>query len=478
LARLVNFGLTLSHEGVSISEFPNSWLVLLSVLKLDAKEGKDIVAIAKTGSGKTLGFALPFLARSELGSLHPRAQPCKRPRMVVLAPTRELVQQISSVVEEFASLASKDEGKYPVRTIVGGLPKGEQKQAIRTQGADIVCGTTGRLLDLTENDGALDLSGVELLVLDEADRMLDMGFVDDVKRIAGMCPATRQTVFFSATWPRAVHRLATTITRDGSTATVTVGARKSAAPPSSEDAAIAKGGSDEGAEVPADVQTEGPPTANERIKQIVEIMQNGKVKLPRLLDLLWEHKLKKILIFALYKKEAANLEWQIQSKGFPEAAAMQGDMSQTARNHVLENFRTGKSKIMIATDVASRGLDVKDIDLVINYTFPLTIEDFVHRIGRTARGSKTGTAITLFNVGPAEGVQDEKQHAGDLARVLRQANQVVPPAIEKLANSTIGNKATKKKGHALYGNHFKDEDTMAKLEAKKVHTTFGDSDDE
>merc|ERR1711934_787910 len=119
-------------------------------------------------------------------------------------------------------------------------------------------------------------------------------------------------------------------------------------------------------------------------------------------------------------------------------------MSQTARNHVLENFRTGKSKIMIATDVAARGLDVKDIDLVINYTFPLTIEDFVHRIGRTARGSRSGLAITLFNVGPAEGVQDEKQHAADLARVLRQAKQDVPSEIEKLAGSTQGNKATKK----------------------------------
>merc|ERR1711998_577653 len=143
-----------------------------------------------------------------------------------------------------------------------------------------------------------------------------------------------------------------------------------------------------------------------------------------------------------------------------------------------ENFRTGKARLLIATDVASRGLDVKDVDLVINYTFPLTIEDFVHRVGRTARGTRSGMAITLFNAGPADGVQDEKCHAGDLVRVLRQAKQPVPAELDKIAGTSQGNKATKKKAHPLYGNFFKDEAEMAKLEAKKVHKTFDDSDDD
>lgn len=430
-------------------------------------EGKDLVAIAKTGSGKTLGFTLPFLALSELGTLENGQQKSHQPRMVCLAPTRELVQQIATVVEEFAALASKVEGKYPVTTIVGGLPKWQQKQTIKDSGADIVCATTGRLLDLVENDGALDLSKLQFLVLDEADRMLDMGFVDDVKKLASRCPATRQTVFFSATWPRAVHRLATSLTRDSSTATVTSGAKK-----------IALDSVEDEEDGPGDVETEGPPVANDKIQQIVEIVYDGRKKQNRLIELLHEHKKKKIIVFGLYKKECATLERNLQQRGFPECVALQGDMQQTARNTVMENFRTGKARLLIATDVASRGLDVKDIDLVINYTFPLTIEDFVHRVGRTARGTKSGMAITLFNAGPADGVQDEKCHAGDLVRVLRTAKQPVPAELDKIAGTSQGNKATKKKAHPLYGNFFKDEAEMAKLEAKKVHKTFDDSDDE
>jgi ATP-dependent RNA helicase DBP3 len=432
-------------------------------------EGKDLVAIAKTGSGKTLGFTLPFLALSELGTLETIQQPSCQPRMVCLAPTRELVQQIATVVEEFAALASKVAGKYPVTTIVGGLPKWQQKQMIKDTGADIVCATTGRLLDLVENDGALDMSKVQFLVLDEADRMLDMGFVDDVKKLASRCPATRQTVFFSATWPRAVHRLATSLTRDSSTATVTVGAKK---------IALADAVSGDEEDGPGDVETEGPPVANDKIQQIVEIVYDGRKKQNRLIELLHEHKKKKIIVFGLYKKECATLERNLQQRGFPECVALQGDMQQTARNTVMENFRSGKARLLIATDVASRGLDVKDIELVINYTFPLTIEDFVHRVGRTARGARSGMAITLFNAGPADGVQDEKCHAGDLVRVLRQAKQPVPAELDKIAGTSQGNKATKKKAHPLYGNFFKDEAEMAKLEAKKVHKTFDDSDDE
>jgi len=443
-----------------------AWPLLMS--------GMDAIGVAKTGSGKTLAFALPFLARSELGEFETWKQPSNKPRMVVLAPTRELVQQIATVITEFAALASKVEGRYPVVTIVGGMPKRDQCQQIRTQGADIVCGTVGRLLDLATTDyQALDLSCVQMFCLDEADRMLDMGFVDDVKRIAGFCPASRQTVLFSATWPRAVHRLAKSLTRTDNTATITVGARKGKA----QAKAAADENGEEASEGDIDVG-EGRPVANDKITQKVEVMYNPKAKLPRLIELLGKHREKKIIIFALYKKEAATLERLLQQRGFPEIVALQGDMTQTARYEAMDAFKTGKTKLLVATDVASRGLDVKDIGLVINYTFPLTIEDYVHRIGRTARGDKSGSAITFFNGGPADGVQDEKSHAGDLVRVLQQTKQEVPADLAKLAGSSGGNKATKKKAHPIYGMFFKDEAEMAKLEAKKTHVTFDNSDDE
>lgn len=289
-----------------------------------------------------------------------------------------------------------------------------------------------------------------------------MGFVDDVNRIAALCPSERQTVLFSATWPKAVNRLAKGITRAGATAKLTV-----------RGANAGRDGDNGG-----DGGSEGQPTANERIVQQVECVHDSRSKMSRLIELLQTHRKKKILVFALYKKEAASLERILQQRGFPEAKALQGDMMQVARNAVMEAFRSNETKLLIATDVASRGLDVRDIEMVINYTFPLTIEDYVHRIGRTARGTNSGLAITLFNIGPADGVQDEKIHAGDLARVLRQTGQVVPGEVERLAGSTGGNKATKKKAHPLYGNFFKDEEEMAKLEAKKTHVTFDDSDGE
>jgi len=222
----------------------------------------------------------------------------------------------------------------------------------------------------------------------------------------------------------------------------------------------------------------GALKANDKVEQTVEVLSDPKEKFPRLLQILKANSRAKVLIFGLYKKECATLERSLQDRGYPDVRALQGDMSQEARYKVMDAFKTGKLQILIATDVASRGLDVPNIDLVVNYTFPLTIEDFVHRVGRTARGGKSGRAITLFNNGRIEGVQEEKQHAGDLVRVLREASQHVPDALAKIAESSQGNKATKKKDHPLYGKFFKDEATMAKLEAKKMHKTFADSDDE
>jgi len=313
---------------------------------------------------------------------------------------------------------------------------------------DMLVATPGRLQDLVEEQ-TLELKHVQYLVLDEADRMLDMGFIDTVKTLISKMPKAgkRQTCMFSATWPATVHNLATQFLD----APVHVGI----------------GSVDEGM------------IANTAIRQEVEILNNEKEKPQRLLHYLRQHYApnKKIIIFGLYKKETAWLETFLYEKGYDKVIALQGDMTQDKRTKAIADFKATRCTPLIATDVASRGLDVQDVELVINYTFPLTIEDYVHRIGRTGRAGKKGLAVCLF-CPDSKGVQDEKSHAGDLVKVMRDANQAVPKDLEQIANTSGGNKATKKKAHPLFGAHFKSAEQMAALEAKKVHTTFADSDDE
>jgi ATP-dependent RNA helicase DBP3 len=409
----------------------------------------DVCGIARTGSGKTMAFALPYLSMSSKGVLTAFQQPCHHPRFVAMAPTRELAMQISEVCKDLTkALANGGDDLYPVQCVYGGVPKREQRQALTSVGVDMLVATPGRLQDLVE-EGSLDLASVQYLVLDEADRMLDMGFIDVVKKLISSMPKAgqRQTCMFSATWPASVHQLATQFLDSP----VHVGI----------------GSVDEGL------------AANTSIKQEVEVLHNEKDKPARLLHYLKQHYSpgKKIIIFGLYKKETAWLERFLQEKGYDKAVALQGDMTQDKRSQAIEDFKAGRQSPLIATDVASRGLDVNDVELVINYTFPLTIEDYVHRIGRTGRAGKKGLAICFF-CPESKGVQDEKAHAGDLAKVIRDAKQPVPEALEKVANTSGGNKATKKKAHPLFGAHFKSAEQMAALEAKKVHTTFADSDDE
>merc|ERR1719382_2014703 len=257
----------------------------------------------------------------------------------------------------------------------------------------------------------------------------------------------RQTCMFSATWPATVHALATQFLK----APVHVGI----------------GSVDEGL------------VANTAIRQEVEVLWNEKDKTSRLLNQLKKHYSpdKKIIIFGLYKKETAWLESFLKEKGYPKTCALQGDMTQAARTQAIADFKACKKTPLIATDVASRGLDVQDVELVINYTFPLTIEDYVHRIGRTGRAGKKGLAVCFF-CPDSKGAQDEKAHAGDLVRIMKDAGQQVPDDLLKLSATSGGNKATKKKAHPLFGAHFKTPEQMAALEAKKVHKSFADSDDE
>lgn len=411
----------------------------------------DVCGIAKTGSGKTLAFAMPYLSMSRLGALEVFEQPCHTPRFVAMAPTRELAMQIAEVCAQLSTALCGGEGAeiaYPVQCFYGGVPKTEQRKGIQNSGVDMCIATPGRLQDLVLEE-TLDLSYTQYLVLDEADRMLDDGFIDVVKGLIGKMPKAgkRQTCLFSATWPASVHALATQFL--------------------STPVHVGIGSVDEGL------------VANTSIRQEVEVLHDAKDKPNRLLHYLKKHYApnKKVIIFGLYKKEAAWLETFLYQKGYDKCIALQGDMSQDKRTQAIADFKATKKTPLIATDVASRGLDVQDVELVINYTFPLTIEDYVHRIGRTGRAGKKGLAICFF-CPDSKGAQDEKAHAGDLCKVLRDAGQEVPQELEKLASTSGGNKATKKKAHPLFGAHFKSADQMAALEAKKVHTKFEDSDDE
>lgn len=307
--------------------------------------GRDTIGIAETGSGKTLAFGLPCL-RKMLESKK-RKWKSARPSAVIVSPTRELAMQIYDQLSKFANPVN-----IGLACIFGGVRKEEQREVLKT--AAIVVATPGRLKDL-QNDGSVDLGKVEYLVLDEADRMLDKGFEQDIKDIIGsMQETSRQTVMFTATWPPSVRNLAATFMT--SPVTVTIGGDPSA-----------------------------DPRANSRIKQVVEVV-NPHDKEYRLVELLNRSQRgvtspEKVLAFCLYKKEAMRIERLLRTKGF-KVAGIHGDMSQQERFRSLEAFKSGSATVLVATDVAARGLDIPSVKLVLNVTFPLTVEDYVHRIGR------------------------------------------------------------------------------------------------
>ncbi len=305
--------------------------------------GRDAMGLAQTGTGKTAAFALPILQRLTRG-------PLRQVRALIVAPTRELAEQIHQSIGDL--------GKHTrVRStaIYGGVGKGSQLAALK-RGVEIVVACPGRLLDLA-GEGQIDLSQVEVLVLDEADRMCDMGFLPDIKRILKLLPQERQTLFFSATMPPEIRELSASILNDPVTVQI-------------------------GMIAPA-------KTVSHALYPVT-----NKMRKALLLSMLHQTATGRVLIFTRTKRRARFLARDLEKKGY-NAAALQGNMSQNKRQKAINGFRNGKYDILVATDVASRGIDVTDISHVINFDMPDTVDAYTHRIGRTGRAEESGVAFTL-----------------------------------------------------------------------------------
>ena len=328
--------------------------------------GRDILGCAQTGTGKTASFVLPMIDILAEG----RAK-ARMPRSLILEPTRELAAQVAETFEVYGKY-----NKLSMALLIGGVSFPDQERALE-KGADVLIATPGRLLDHFERGGIL-LNDVKILVIDEADRMLDMGFIPDVERIVATLPKIRQTLFFSATMPPEIKRLADRFLSN-----------------------------------PKEVTVSRPASANTNVVQGLVIVQDDQ-KRDALLALIKSQEVKNAIVFCNRKRDVAALHTILKKHGL-NAGALHGDMSQPARTETLEKFKAGDIQILVASDVAARGLDVQDMSHVFNYDVPFSPEDYVHRIGRTGRAGKTGHSFTLAT--PNE---------GDLI-----------DAIQKLINTTI-----------------------------------------
>ncbi|XP_049933850.1 ATP-dependent RNA helicase-like protein DB10 isoform X2 [Nymphaea colorata] len=345
-----------------------------------ALQGRDIVAIARTGSGKTLGYLIPaFIHLRQC-----RNNPQIGPTVLVLAPTRELATQIQDEAIKFGQSS-----RISCTCLYGGAPKGPQLRELE-RGADIVVATPGRLNDIFDMK-KINFSQVSFLVLDEADRMLDMGFEPQIRKIVDEIPCRRQTLMYTATWPKDVRKIAGDLLLNP---------------------------------IQVNIGNVDELEANKAITQLVEVVSQPD-KQQRLEQILRSQEQgSKVIVFCSTKRLCDQLVRSIR-RNF-RAAAIHGDKSQGERDWVLNEFRTGRSPILIATNVAARGLDIKDIRVVINYDFPTGIEDYVHRIGRTGRAGATGISITFFS-------NQDWKYAADLIKVLEGANQRVPPEVREIA---------------------------------------------
>ena len=313
-------------------------------------QDRDILGLAQTGTGKTAAFIVPLLHKISQVSVDKNKKNNRKIKALVLAPTRELAEQIYQVCRELGY-------HTPVRglAVYGGVNKNRQIEALR-RGVDIVIACPGRLLDL-HGDGAIDLSGVEYLVLDEADRMFDMGFIPDIRKILKIIPEKRQNLFFSATMPKEIDQLAQAVLKNPETVQIRMN-------------------------TPAKTVSHALyPVSAELKKQL-------------LFSVLEETATGRVLIFTRTKYKAKNLAGQLKKRGY-RSAPLQGDMSQNRRQDSINGFRSGKYDILVATDIAARGIDISEISHVINFDMPDTVDAYTHRIGRTGRAKQDGDAFTF-----------------------------------------------------------------------------------
>ena len=357
-----------------------------------AIEGRDLLVSSQTGSGKTAAFMLPALHKFAVAEQSPAAKTAAQeaqsarargerprfkaaqPKMLVLTPTRELALQVTAATEKYGTGIRR----VKAVSILGGMPYPKQMQLL-ARNPEILVATPGRLIDHMES-GKIDFSELEVLVLDEADRMLDMGFIDDIEKIIAATPANRQTMLFSATLDGMVGNMARRITTD-----------------------------------PMVIQIASSSSRHDNISQRVHFVDDLSHK-NRLLDhLLRDETLDQAVVFTATKRDADTIADRLNIAGF-SAAALHGDMHQGARNRTLDSLRRGQVKVLVATDVAARGIDVPNITHVFNYDLPKFPEDYVHRIGRTGRAGRNGLAISLVN--HAEGM--------NVKRIERFTKQLIP----------------------------------------------------
>ena len=348
-------------------------------------QGRDLLGLAQTGTGKTAAFALPILQHLAQKRVAPSP---KGARVLVLAPTRELASQID---ESFASYARHMKLTHTV--VFGGVGQQRQVDAMR-RGVDVLIAAPGRLLDLM-GQGHINLASVEILVLDEADRMLDMGFVKDIRRIVATLPKERQTLLFSATMPGSIAELAGGLLHN-----------------------------------PVRVEVAPPSTTVERVRQTVMFVDEADKKAATLM-LLKSPKVVRAIVFTLMKHEANKVAEFLTANGVI-AEAIHGNKSQGARERAMGGFRTGAVKVLVATDIAARGIDVDEVSHVFNYDLPNVPETYVHRIGRTARAGREGMAVTLCDATQRQWLRDVERETRQDITVLREH----PFHSEAAANST------------------------------------------
>ena len=349
-------------------------------------EGRDLLGVAQTGTGKTAAFALPILNR--LATIPAKIEP-RSTRVLILTPTRELAIQIH---ESFQTYGKHLRLKFAV--VFGGVGQGPQVAAL-SRGVEVLVATPGRLLDLIDQK-YINLRSLDVFVLDEADRMLDMGFIHDIKKIVKLLPAKRQTLFFSATMPPDIQALAGSMLTD-----------------------------------PAKVSVTPVSSTADRIEQWVMYVDKDKKK-DALRYLLGKKEFSRVIVFTR-TKHGANKVAELLTKNKISSEAIHGNKSQNARQRALENFKAGKTRVLIATDIAARGIDIDLISHVINYEVPNVAESYVHRIGRTARAGTEGVAISLCDA-------DERSFIRDIEKLIGKPIPVVkdqPFHSEQVANARI-----------------------------------------